>query len=58
MLNWLEFRVWIVMVLPGQPSAVQYSTVLSWLRVNRMSCGVPATSPVKAPPPICVGPSP
>ena len=57
-LIWFEFSVVMVRVLPGQPSTVAYSTVLSLLRVNRMSWLVPARGVVNEPPPIWVGPSP
>ena len=53
-----EASVVMFSVLPGQPSTVAYSTVLSLLRVNRMSWLVPSRGVVKEPPPICVGPSP
>jgi hypothetical protein len=53
-----ETRVVMVRVLPGQPNTVAYSTVLSSLRVNRMSVLVPSAGVVNEPPPILVGPSP
>ena len=53
-----ELSVAMFSVLPGQPRTVAYSTVLVLLRVNRMSCAVPARGVVNEPPPICVGPSP
>ena len=53
-----ELSVDIVSVLPGQPRTVAYRTVLFLFRVKRMSCAVPTFGAVKAPPPMCVGPSP
>src|SRR5690242_16911905 len=41
-LIWLEFSVAMVSVLPGQPRTVAYRTVLSLLRVNRMSWALPS----------------
>src|SRR5437762_8827359 len=45
-----ELSVVMFIVLPGQPSTVAYNTVLSLLRVNRISVLVPARGVVNEPP--------